>query len=540
MIHEKGRLFDSRPTAPAIAVAGLLSLLATPRPLHAEGERPLSLSDALSLALRKNHEIALERESVRAADALQAGALGAYDLSFHLDARYRDHTDPVNSLLSGAPAGADAPFVTSLQSSASLTQLFATGGTLSATGSISRDKTDNSFALLAPSYTTSVGIEVRQPLLRDLKIDPARRGIRIAAINRDLSAASLRRTLAETAAAVERTYWSLVAARRDVVVRRSSVALADEQRSDTSARIDAEVERRKGELYAAEEAARRAEHQLKTLIAEREDEALWSETVIPSDSPETAILPVDVRALVQNALEKRPELASASISVEREGIEIEAARDRLLPRLDVVGAYVRRGLAGDRNPNALSFTGGPVVVPESLDGGLGRSLGTVGENRFPDASIGLALSLPIGNRAARGDLVAAEAGRSRAAIALVRARQAVAVEVRNAALAVETAAQRIGAARAGREAAETQLRAERERFAVGLSTNFFVLTRQNDLVQAQVTENAALSDYRRARAELSRAAGTLLDELRISVAVPRAPEHENPERLAPAAGGDPQ
>jgi outer membrane protein TolC len=66
------------------------------------------------------------------------------------------------------------------------------------------------------------------------------------------------------------------------------------------------------------------------------------------------------------------------------------------------------------------------------------------------------------------------------------------------------------AARAGLAAAETQLRAEHDRFAVGATTNFFVLTRQNDLALAQLAETAALTDYRKALTELSRATGTLL------------------------------
>ena len=42
-------------------------------------------------------------------------------------------------------------------------------------------------------------------------------------------------------------------------------------------------------------------------------------------------------------------------------------------------------------------------------GGLGRSFGTIGSNEFPDASVGLALALPIGNRTAKADAVIAEA-----------------------------------------------------------------------------------------------------------------------------------
>jgi outer membrane protein TolC len=50
-----------------------------------------------------------------------------------------------------------------------------------------------------------------------------------------------------------------------------------------------------------------------------------------------------------------------------------------------------------------------------------------------------------------------------------------------------------------------------------LSTSFFVLTRQNDLAVAQLAEIAALTDYRKARAELGRATGALLHDRNIRV-----------------------
>ena len=156
-------------------------------------------------------------------------------------------------------------------------------------------------------------------------------------------------------------------------------------------------------------------------------------------------------------------------------------------------------------------------MPDALDGGFGRSFGTIGEGRFPDASIGLSLTVPVFNRTAKGDVAIAKAQKSQAEILLAQQKQRVAVEVRNAVLTLDTAAQRIDAAKAGRAAAETQLRAEKERYDVGLSTNFFVLTRQNDLALAVLTETAALTDYRKALTDFARAAGTLLDERRIEI-----------------------
>jgi outer membrane protein TolC len=89
--------------------------------------------------------------------------------------------------------------------------------------------------------------------------------------------------------------------------------------------------------------------------------------------------------------------------------------------------------------------------------------------------------------------------------------------VLDAVVAVEASYQRIETARAEHDAARVQLDAERERFGVGLSTNFLVLTRQNDLARARIQEITARTYYRIARTELARSTGTLLTERGIVV-----------------------
>ena len=529
--------------------ARALVLAAALAPLAARGapppaEVPLSLAEARVLALQKNVDLRVERENLAISASGEAKAKGAWDPSLRADARWRDRTDPVNSIISGAPEGELAPTSSGYAANLGITQLLPTGGSLALTTSASRDETDNVFAILSPAWSTSIGLELRQPLLKNLAIDPARQSLRVARADRGRSAASVARVTAETVAAVERTYWTLLAARRDVEARASAVALAERQKADVAARVEAgtlseadlappvaELERRKGDLWAARESASRAENALKALLLADPADPLWPARLVPAEEPESgpATAP-DVDAALASAVALRPEIAEATARLERLAIDDEAARDRTRPQLDVVAAYARRGLAGAQNPDLKPpFQIDATSIPDAIDGGLGRSYGTIREGRFPDASIGLSLTLPLGNRAARADAAIARSGRTQAELALLKTRQAVEVEVRNAAVALETAGQRVAAARAAKAAAETQLGAEEERFAAGLSTSFFVLTRQNDLTQALLSETAALADLRKARVELSRAAGTLLSERHI--------ETENdPPASAPEGG----
>jgi HAE1 family hydrophobic/amphiphilic exporter-1 len=138
-------------------------------------------------------------------------------------------------------------------------------------------------------------------------------------------------------------------------------------------------------------------------------------------------------------------------------------------------------------------------------------------NRFPDASVGVSLTVPLGNHVAKADLATAQTTKRQTLTMRERESQRIASEVRNAAVALQTAAQRIEAAKAGRDAAEVQLRAEQDRFTAGLTTTFLVLTRQNDLLVAEQNEVSAQTAYRRALADLARARGTLLRDRNVEI-----------------------
>jgi HAE1 family hydrophobic/amphiphilic exporter-1 len=519
---------------PAVAAApggGLAPAAPTPT-------QDIGLSDAMARAMAKNRDLVIERETRTQADAGIERARAAYDPTLRGDLRYRDQQQPVTSLLSGAPAGELAPTMRGVVSSASFSKLFSSGATATLSGSVARDSSNNFITLISPAWSTAVGVDFRQPLLQNREVDPARRAIKVARITRDRSELSLRRALLETVNAVEQAYWTLVAAQRDIDARRHGVELALQQRSDVATRIEAkvtaesdiaqptaEIARRQGDLYAAEETRLRAERALKLLMLDGPDDPLWNAELRASDAPDAPAsggvvaggATVDLQAALHDAQQLRPELADAAARVKLQDVEIESARDRLKPQLDLVASYTSRGLAGALNPNAIAFGGLPLVIPDDLQGGLGGALDSLARQRFPDASVGLSVNVPLGNRAAKADLATAESARRQAVTGSERDAQRIAVEVRNAVTALQTAGQRLDAARAGRDAAAVQLQAEQDRFGAGMTTTFFVLTRQNDLVAAEVTESAALAAYRRALAELARARGTLLRDRNIDI-----------------------
>jgi HAE1 family hydrophobic/amphiphilic exporter-1 len=179
-------------------------------------------------------------------------------------------------------------------------------------------------------------------------------------------------------------------------------------------------------------------------------------------------------------------------------------RDQAKPQVDLLANYLSTGLAGTRleqtNPftaqnqlvfnrlNELSQLAGLPPIEQPLQGSIPRNLVGGYENslsngfsrstgRFRPESDQPALR----NRTAEANLGRSLATGRQLHTLRQRMEQLVEADVRNALQAVATAEKRVASARAGRTASQAQLDSEERRFRVGETTNFFVLTRQNQL-----------------------------------------------------------
>ena len=90
-------------------------------------------------------------------------------------------------------------------------------------------------------------------------------------------------------------------------------------------------------------------------------------------------------------------------------------------------------------------------------------------------------------------------------------------QVRNALQALQTARQRIAAAEASARAAGEKLQSELRLFQTGESTNFLVLTRQNEYADARHRALAARLDYNKSVARSEQALGKTLEAHGVSL-----------------------
>jgi outer membrane protein TolC len=214
----------------------------------------------------------------------------------------------------------------------------------------------------------------------------------------------------------------------------------------------------------------------------------WDTPLVPTQALSFFEIEENVSELYARALRQRPEAKLAQLDIRRAKLEEAIAENDRLPGLDVGASY---GLIGqdDSYRRALdqlaTFTGWSWSVFVNFEWA------------------------PLGMQA-RAEQARAEVLHSRASIQQQRLALDIRIQVRQAVRAARTAARQVHAAAKTRRLAERSLDAEQRRFINGLSSNFVIAQRQEELSQARLAEVSALVDHAKSLVELRRATGELL------------------------------
>ncbi|CDM65371.1 TolC family protein [Pyrinomonas methylaliphatogenes] len=544
----------------------------------------LSLNQAIRLALANNNEIEVARDDVRFAESVLRSLEGIYDPVISFTPQISSTIEPVSSVLAGSDQRGTVKTTDFNFGPAMSQQLRFGGGQYQIFFNNLRRSTTSTFSQLNPFYSSSLGVQFTQPLWRNRAIDQNRRQIRIQKKRLEQSDADFRRRVSEIIAQVEQAYWDLVFALKDQQNKLSNLELAREQFRQTEARVAAgaaapieraevatELASRETDLLQSAQNVSIAENNLKQLILRDPLAPEWAAQITPTDEPNFDPTPIDLAALLTEARENRPELQRLRLEEDINRIDLEFYRNQTRPRIDLQATVATTGLAGtavvptgtltgglagvsgsasgqvplifgDPNLNANAFllaqinqlraaqglppaevpliTPQTQTVPTRLVGGYAQTLHNLFSFETRNVVVGVRIELPLRNRTAEANLAGALVQREQLAATRRSQEQQVAVEVRNAAQAVETARQRVLAAREARRNAELQLEGERRLYQVGRSTTFLLFQRENQLANARNAEIRAETDYNKAVAQLRRAVGTILRMNNITIQSP--------------------
>ncbi len=532
----------------------------------------LSLNDAIRKALQNNNDIEVARDDVRYAEQQLRAYQGVYEPVFSITPQLIKNVTPQQSSLGGSGSSGKTS-TTIINLSPSITKMFETGGgTYTLSFANSRTNTSNSFSLINPYYSSNLSLTITQPLLRNRSIDVNRHLIRVQKKHLEQTDSDFRQRTIAIISQVQAAYWNLVFALRNQQNQLDSLNLSRQNMRNIEAQISAgakapldraqvqtDIATRETNLFVATQNVSIAENTLKQLMLRDPLAPEWSAQLTPTDTPAFDLSPISLTAALDEAHKNRPELRRLNLQKEINVIDVQYFKNQTLPQVDIQSTVATTGLAGTSvalpagtqvplisgSPTTSSSAfllsqiqdiqtraGFPVAtVPNVASGGVApyliggygqdiRNLLTFGTRNI---TLGVAISFPIHNKTAEANLAGARIQGEQLLASYRSQDQAIEMDVRNAAQAVDTAQRRVVASRLARESAEQQLAGEQKLYEVGRSTTFLLLQRQNELTTARTNELQAETDYNKALADLQRATASTLRVNNVVVENPAKP-----------------
>jgi outer membrane protein len=478
----------------------------------------MSLKDLTKLALQNNLDIAIQDTNEQISQQKIIQQYGAYDPTLTASLNTGSQKTANTNLATMSTQGSFSKQDTA-NWNLQFSQAVKTGGTIQANWNSRRSDNNQSFSLFTPQYSGSTTVSFTQPLRRNFRIDQNRANIKLVNLDLQTSDSKFKQKVLETIANIQSQYWDLVSAIRDYDIKRNSVQLAQISLRDNRKKVEvgtlapiniteaeATLAQREVDLISSEERILSQENTMRALISNNRNSEIWTQVIVPTETPDFKEYKVELGTAITTALAKRPELEQNDIALKQSDINEGLLRNNKKWQFDLTASFGSTGVSGPQ-----SYKSGVPQTPDELIGGLFNAYKTVFTEGFTNWQVGFQVQIPLRSRSLDSQLAQQQIQKRQTLMQRKNTEQSIQVDVRNAVQRLETNKKQVETTGVGRKAAQAQLEGEVKRFDAGLSQNYLVLQRQNDLSQAEYNELQALINYKKAIINLQKVMYTLLE-----------------------------
>lgn len=459
-----------------------------------EGPLKLSIEDTVLLVLSNNRDLWIQQLAPAVTGTFEQIERGRYDPEFFAESMYARELDTETSN-DDTTAGA-----------AGIRQILPGGTALETTLAHKKDTGEAN----SEKNHTRLGLTITQALLRGAgpMVDLAR--IQQREMDTLAGIYELQGFTEALVAETEIAYWNYVLALKEIDIFQSSLAVAIQQKNNAeqqilvgllpendAAAVRAEVAIREQALINAGNLVEEQHLKLLQLINVGTLESLNIEIDATSDPVMDTIPLTDRSERIQLAVKARPDLNEARLRLQQGRLEVMVTKNGLLPKIEF---FMDLGINGYGRNMASS-------VPDM-------------SKDVYDLGMGVRLSHYSGNRAAKANHMAAKLFHRKSRAAIDNLEYQIFYDVSLAVNEIERNRRQIQASKTTRQFEEQTLRAEQERFNVGIGTTLMVAQAQRDLLESQIAEARAVINYRIALVRLYLAEGSLLQRRGVSISKP--------------------
>lgn len=382
---------------------------------------------------------------------------------------------------------------------AAVTEAIPTGGTLTFTWT--QDLTYGTVQGVDSEETRVSGGEITftQPLLKDAGINVSMASIKTARLTEEQNILDLKNSVMDTISSMVEAYRYFLQTRLETEVNRVSLERARKLLAHNKLKIAA-GQMASVEIVQVEADIAAREYNYESAINEMNTARLSLLKLLAMDKhtkieplPEDKIKPVtpDLDNCIALALANNPAYNRIKKDVKKAALTLMLAENNMLWDLSLNSSY-RFSRSKDRLYNQDSK-----------------------ENTW---DVGLTMSIPIyGDLTRKQTLLGAQTSLQKANLALEEAKNNLEIEIEDRIQNVAAAWKLYELAKKTLTLSEQKLEIEQEKLNAGLSSNFQIVTYQNDLFDAQNNRIEAAINYRNTLTTLDQAIGTTLDTWQIDI-----------------------
>ncbi|WP_442506693.1 TolC family protein [Novipirellula sp. SH528] len=361
----------------------------------AEDSHPVDIHTLIEMALASSPyvqailtEPQIQRTEITIADA-------EFDPLSFVESKFSDINEPVGSTLTTGD-NSDRFRDETLSGSAGVRRKTRAGGEFEMSQRAGYQANNSTFLTPNPQGTTRLEFSFTQPLMKDRGTTFNQTRILLARLEVGEVNAEVRANLENHLVDVARAYWDLFQARAEWLQRsrllESAIHLHEillsrqgvDSHQRQILRASVAVASRRSDLIRAEARIRNAQSRLRMLTGSEQLRFAHQQELTPQDQPFTMPVELSLRESVFTALEHRADINQSIRKIQSTTARVGAARNQVLPRLDLILSSYIAGLDGNRS-SLRAF-----------------------ENQFSDGrpsyAAGFLFELPAGNRASRARL----------------------------------------------------------------------------------------------------------------------------------------
>jgi len=483
-------------------------------PLHARAQQTaeISLMEMAQSLLEKHPLIRYQQAQTEIDRGLKLQASGAFDTVFSANVAQSSTYTPLTTALqeeySLIGATGDSEVTDLSQAGFGVSRLFRSGISLNETAVLDRD-IDNLLNPLGVN-TANTNLQITVPLLRG-------RGRAVGAAAENAAATEVRAsefdltnqisTLLTTGAL---DYWNLVADTRLLAIAQEAQARAQTDLENTQTLVNADrlprenlnevnatLARSASDSVAAEQNLLAARNQLAADIG-LDEHAIADTSLVPSDdfpaidsAEEPALAADTLQRYVRQALANRSDVLALNIRIEEQRILVVAAKNRLLPQLNIVANGGYNGLTEGKS-------------------GLDYLDATVHNVNGPNVSGGLTYNFAPKNETSRGAYAQALATQMQLEAQSAQLAHTISAAVSTAAQGVRHAAMEVNRTQSAVAFFRRSLEGQRDKYHLGMASVVDVLTVEDRLTNAMTAGVQAQLAYASALTQLRFATGTIV------------------------------